>query len=274
MQLKALIRNIAKEKNISAQLVLQNFMLERLLERISISPYRENFILKGGFLVGAMVGLNSRATMDMDITIKGQPVTEETVKEMFIKIINIRIDDDIEFEFKSIGEIREGDDYYGYRLGLTGNFGVMKVPLKLDVTTGDVITPSAIEYSYQSLMNAKKIRVLAYNIETILAEKLEAMISRGDQSTRPRDYYDVYILWKLRKEEVNVAHLLSDILATAKKRGTLDQLKDYRKILETSKKSAVMKVQWTKYQRTFLYAKEVSFDEACDIAIEIMSKLL
>lgn len=198
MQLKAIIKNLAKEKHISAQLVMQNFMLERLLERISISKYQQNFILKGGFLIAAMVGLDTRATMDMDATIKGLPVNEQTVREMFEEICKIELDDDVTFSFRSIGEIREGDVYTGYRVSLSANYPPMAVPLKLDITTGDKITPKEIEYQFKLLLEDRSISVLAYNLETIMAEKLETVISRGDQNTRPRDYYDIYILGKLQ----------------------------------------------------------------------------
>lgn len=197
MQLKAVVKNIAKEKKISAQLVLQNYMLERFLERVSVSRYKENFIIKGGFLISSMVGLDSRATMDMDATIKNYPVSEDTVRKMVEEILRIDLPDDITFTFKSIGEIREGDEYTGYRVALSANYPPMAVPLKLDITTGDKITPREIEYEYKLMLEDRKIRVLAYNMATILAEKLETAISRGDQNTRPRDYYDIYILSKV-----------------------------------------------------------------------------
>lgn len=158
MQLKSLIKNIAKEKHISAQLVMQNFMLERLLERISVSRYQQNFILKGGFLIAAMVGLDTRATMDMDATIKGLPVNELTIREMFDEICKIELNDDVIFNFRSIGEIREGDEYTGYRVSLSANYPPMAVPLKLDLTTGDKITPKEIEYHFNLLWRKEVFR--------------------------------------------------------------------------------------------------------------------
>lgn len=152
MQLKAIMKKLAKENQISAQLVLQNYMLERFLERVSLSPYRDNYIIKGGFLISSMVGLNSRATMDMDATIKGYPVTQDTVQKMIEKILTVPVDDDITFTFKSIGEIREGDEYTGYRVALTADFPPMAVPLKLDITTGDKITPREIQYDYKLML--------------------------------------------------------------------------------------------------------------------------
>ena len=204
MQLKAIVRNMAKGKKISAQLVLQNYMLERFLERVSLSAYRDHLIIKGGFLIASMVGLDSRATMDMDTTIKSLPVSEEFIKKMIEEIIKIPMDDDITFSFNRIGEIREGDEYTGYRITLTANYPPMAVPLKLDITTGDKITPREIEYEYRLMVENRSIRVLAYNLATILAEKLETILSRGDQNTRPRDYYDVFILTKLQRENIDV----------------------------------------------------------------------
>lgn len=231
MQLKAFMKNMAKEKRVSAQLLLQNYMLERLLERVSLSRFRNNFILKGGFLIAAMVGLDTRATMDMDATIKGYPVTEQTIQNMFEEICKIGISDDITFTFKSIGEIREGDEYMGYRVALTANYSPMEVPLKLDITTGDAITPKEISFDYPLMLEERHITVLAYNPETVLAEKLETVISRSDLNTRPRDYYDVYILYKLWHQKIEMEKLKAALNATAVKRGSEEILKDYRNIM-------------------------------------------
>ena len=273
MQLKSIVKNISKEKRISAQLVLQNYMLERLLERISLSNYRNNFILKGGFLIASLVGLDTRATMDMDVTVKGEPLTEVNLKSIFDEIIEIQVDDDITFEFKSISDIREGDDYNGYRLHLSGNFPPMSVPLKLDVTTGDKMTPEEIQYDYKTMMDSKKISVLAYNLETILAEKLETILSRGDQTTRPRDYYDVYILWTLQYANINISHLSSALKATANKRGVLEIMKDYQNTMAIVLNSDFMQEQWRKYQRSFDYAKNIDFEKTCASVVDVMNKL-
>lgn len=182
---------MSKEKVIPAQLIMQNFMLERLLERISISKYQPHFILKGGFLIAAMVGLDTRATMDMDATIKGLPVTEEVVMQMFLDICDIQIE----------------DEYSGYRISLTANYPPMAVPLKLDITTGDNITPKEIMYEFKLILEARSIKILAYNLETVMAEKIETIITRGDQSTRPRDYYDIYILHELQGKNIDYISL-------------------------------------------------------------------
>ena len=273
MQLKAIIKKIAKEKNISAQLVMQNFMLERLLERISMSKYQRNFILKGGFLIAAMVGLDTRATMDMDATIKGLSINEETVKNMFEDICQIQLKDDITFSFQSISEIREGDEYTGYRVHLTANYPPMAVPLKLDITTGDKITPREVKYSFKLLLEDRSISILAYNLETVLAEKLETVISRGDQNTRSRDYYDVYTLKKLQFGNIDMVSLNQAITATSKKRGSYNVLADYKNIMLTVKNSRIMQEQWLAYQRNFEYAVDVNFEDACDTVVQIMDEI-
>lgn len=274
MQLKAIIKNLAKEKHISAQLVMQNFMLERLLERISISRYQQNFILKGGFLIAAMVGLDTRATMDMDATIKGLPVNEQTIRKMFEEICKIELDDEVTFCFRSIGEIREGDAYAGYRVSLSANYPPMEVPLKLDITTGDKITPKEIEYQFKLLLEDRSISVLAYNLETIMAEKLETVISRGDQNTRPRDYYDIYILARLQYSNIEPNALKAALWATTEKRGSTVVVEDYHRIMDTVKSSEIMQKQWDDYQKDFEYATDIAFGDACDTVVKMMESLI
>ena len=273
MQLKAYVKNLAKEKNISAQIVLQNYMLERLLERISVSKYHDNFILKGDFLLAAMVGLDTRATMDMDATIKGLPVTKETISEMFVEICKIHIDDDINFEFSGIADIREDDEYGGYRVSLSGNYPPMAVPLKIDITTGDKITPREMMYSFNLMFEERSINVLAYTVETILAEKLETIISRGDQNTRPRDFYDVYILNTLQKQNIDNKILKDAFAATVKKRGTEHIVSNYKEIIETVANSTVMNNQWTRYQKEFDYSKDINFKDICFMIKELLSSI-
>ncbi len=273
MQLKAIIKNLAKEKHISAQLVMQNFMLERLLERISVSKYQQNFILKGGFLIAAMVGLDTRATMDMDATIKGLPVNEQTIREMFGEICRIELDDDVSFSFRSIGEIREGDEYTGYRVSLLANYPPMAVPLKLDITTGDRITPKEIEYRFKLLLENRSILVLAYNLETIMAEKLETVISRGDQKTRTSDYYDTYILTKLQNAKINIERLKKALSATTEKRGSSIVVKNYRRIMNTVENSDIMQRQWNNYQKDFDYATDILFKDVCEAVVKLMGDL-
>jgi predicted nucleotidyltransferase component of viral defense system len=273
MQLKAVVKNIAKEKSISAQLILQNYMMERFLERISVSSYKDNFIIKGGFLIASMVGLDSRATMDLDATIKRYPMNKETIQKMVGEVIKIDLEDDITFTFRSIGEIREGDEYTGYRVALSANYLPMAVPIKLDITSGDKITPREIEYEYKLMMEERSIRVLAYNLATILAEKLETVISRGDQNTRSRDYYDIYILTKLQEENIDMESLMFALQATTKKRGSTDVVKQYRQIMEVVRSSEAMIRQWDNYRKNFDYADNIEFSETCNAVVRLMDRV-
>ena len=273
MQLKAVIKNLSKKKNISSTLVLQNYMLERFLERVSLSKYRDNYIIKGGFLIASMVGLDSRATMDMDATIKGYPVNEETIRKMIEEILAIPVPDDITFRFKSIGEIREGDEYAGYRVALSANYEKMAVPLKLDITTGDKITPHEIEYRYKLMMEDRSISVMAYNLSTVLAEKLETIVARGDQNTRPRDYYDVYILTKLQADNIDIPSLRAALTATVERRGSAELMNQYREIMDVVKGSDIMKRQWDNYRKDFGYAAGIEFKETCDAVVAVMNRI-
>ena len=259
MQLKAFIKKKAAEKNISAQLVMQNYMLERLLERISLSKYKRNFILKGGFLISAIVGLDTRATM--------------YIREIFEEICTIEISDDAHFELTDISDIREGDDYPGIRVSLKANYPPISVPLTVDVTTGDVITPGEIEYTFFLLFDDRTISIFAYNLETVLAEKIETVLSRGVANTRPRDFYDIHILWALRGAECSRKTLLQALEQTADKRGSREVLNLYTDIVAEIRESKQLREFWKKYQRTFDYAKDISFDDACDSVQCIMDSI-
>lgn len=274
MQLKALIKKKAEENNISAQLVMQNYMLERLLARISVSDYKENFILKGGFLISAMVGLDTRATMDLDTTIKGIGLTKERIEKMIRSISDIDLDDDIRFRMIKTADIRETDDYSGIRVYLTASYPPISVPLTIDVTTGDKITPKEIKYSFKPMFDEGVIEVFAYNLETVLAEKLETIISRGIANTRPRDFYDVYILYKLQYSNCDKTTLKKAIMSTSSKRGSTEIIKGYRGILEEIRKNDKMRSFWNKYQKEFDYAKDIDFDDICECVESIFNEII
>ena len=273
MQLKAIVNKMSKAKNISSQIIMQNYMLERLLERISLSPYQPNFILKGGFLIAAIVGLDTRATMDMDATLRGMPVNAETIAKMFEEICHIPVNDDIAFAIKRTEEIRENADYTGLRVTLEALYPPMTVPLKIDLTTGDKITPREIVYEYKLLLEQRSIKVLAYNLETLISEKLETVISRGDQNTRPRDYYDIYIIRQLLWQNINAGSLRSALRATAQNRNTLSLLGRYAEILQTVEKSDIMNSHWVKYQTQFDYAKDIRFKDICTTVKDILDSI-
>jgi len=202
-QLKALVRNLSKEKNVEAEIILRNFMLERLLERISISNYRNNFILKGGMLIAAIVGIDTRTTLDLDATIKAQILNEAEVTAIIDDILNVPIDDDVIFTFKSIEEIHEEADYPGYRVSIEAVLDKTRQVLKVDITTGDFVTPREVQYYFKLMFEDRTISIMAYNLETVLAEKFETVITRGVANTRMRDFYDIYILTATQPLDTN-----------------------------------------------------------------------
>ncbi len=274
MQLKAIVKNMAKSKKISAQIVLQNYMLERLLERISLSRYQSNFILKGGFLIASIVGLDTRATMDIDATIKGLKINAESIQNMLNEICAIEINDEVIFSLRRIEEIRESADYHGFRVALEAVYPPIKVPLKVDITTGDIITPKEINYEFRLLFDSRSIRILAYNLETIMAEKLETTIARGNQNTRPRDYYDIYIIRKLQWQNIDPRTLKEALLNTCQSRGTINIIKRYDEILKAVQTSDAMSEFWKDYQNQFDYARDIGFDHICHTIREILNDIL
>ena len=273
MQLKAKIKNMTMKTGIKANALLQNYMLERLLERISESEYKWNFILKGGMLISAMIGLGSRTTMDMDTTMKGIEFSKENLMNIFEKIIAIQIKDDIRFILKGIEEIRKEDDYGGYRISLEAIFDKIVVPIKVDLSTGDVITPKEIDFEFSLMFEDRKIEIPAYNIETILAEKYETIISRGILNTRARDFYDVYILANLYWEEFSNSEFKRALDSTASKRGTFEKMSKSRSVLEELRLDNNIKKIWDAYSKKFDYAKGIEFEDTL-VSIEKLSALL
>lgn len=262
MSLKAIINNIAKNNKVSAQSVLQTYMLERLLERISVSKYKDNFILKGGMLISAMLGIDSRTTMDIDTTIKGFELTEENVKTIMEEVCKIDLDDDIQLKINKVEEIRENDDYNGYRLTFEAKYAnSMPVIMKIDVTTGDKITYREIEYSFDLMLEDRKINIWSYNVETVLAEKFEAIIKRGVLGTRIRDFYDVHMLLKTQIKNINEKTLKVAIIYTAEHRKSEKVINDWKIVLEDLKEDNEMQNQWRKYQNNNFYAEGIEYKD-------------
>ena len=262
MSFKAIINNMAKENNVAAQSVLQTYMLERLLERISISKYKDNFILKGGMLISAMLGIDSRTTMDMDTTIKGFPLTKDNITNIMDEICNIEIDDNVTLKINKVELIREDDDYGGYRITFEAKYNnEMPIIMKIDITTGDKITYKEIEYSFTLMLEDRKIQIWSYNVETIIAEKFEAIVKRGVLSTRIRDYYDVYMLINTQNKIIDKKTLKDAITLTAQHRGTSEIIKDWKKIVEKIANDSKMRQQWKRYQKDNFYAEEIEYND-------------
>lgn len=260
MSLKAKICNIAKAKNIPAQVILQNYMFERLLVRLSASNYKDCFVLKGGMLVAAIVGLDNRATMDLDTTLKNLPLTPESIRNALEQIYAVPLQDDISFEIGAISPIRDDDIYGGYRVAMIAKFDTLVTPLTIDVSTGDIITPNAVTYQFSEIFNDKKsFELWAYNIETVMAEKVETILRRGVFNTRPRDYYDTYILATTQKYDKDV--FLRAMYATAAHRGTTEQIADISDILHNIEDSPELRAMWEKYRKQFAYAKGITYEQ-------------
>ena len=272
MSLKAKIRNIAKSKNLPAQVILQNYMFERFLNRLSASEYKEKFVLKGGMLVAAIVGIDNRATMDLDTTLKNLPLTPEAIEKALNEIFEIDLNDDVKFKFKGISPIREDDIYGGYRVALDAIYETIVTPMTIDVSTGDVITPNAVKFNFTGIFDDElAFEVWAYNIETVLAEKIETILRRSMFNTRPRDFYDAYIL--ITTQNFDKATFTEALNKTIEHRGTRNQINDFASTMEIVSESADLKRMWNNYQSQFPYAKDISFEEACNSIMELLAKI-
>lgn len=273
-QLKALVRNLTKGNSMQAQIIMRNYVMERFLERISLSKYKNNFILKGGMLVSAMVGLDTRSTMDIDTTIKNMPLSVENAKEMIEEIIAIPIDDGMTFSIKSIGEIMDEAEYSGVRANLEATLDTMRTPLKVDISTGDIITPKEVSYTFKLMFEERTISILAYNLETVLAEKMETVIARGVANTRLRDYYDLYILQNEYTHAINMEQFKTAFLATSKKRNSVQLIADGNRILKEIEDSEVMQGLWKSYQKKFSYAEDISWKRVMDSIEKLFAEIV
>ena len=271
MQLKARIKNMAAENHIPAQAVLQNYMLERLLERIAVSKYKDRFILKGGMLIASLVGIGSRTTMDMDATLIGYPLSEETIQEALSDTCALQLDDGISLALEHIAPIRDEDEYGGYRATILARYEGINTPLKIDITTGDIITPGAVPYAFHSGFEDKLIEIWAYNIETILAEKVETILRRSVLNTRLRDFYDVYIILKTQGKTIDKNILAAALNATSERRRSLAALRDMEEIIQAIRADEIMQQRWERYCKENYYASGIEFDEVIEVLIGILA---
>jgi len=261
MAFKSFIKNKSLELEIPPQVVLQNYMFERFLTRLEKSPYQYKFIIKGGFLIAALVGVGARTTMDLDVTIHGFPLTETSIEKIIQEIISVETDDLIDFRYIASEDIRPTDDYPGIRIKLEATYESIKVSLKLDLTTGDIITPGHIDFHYPMFSENRYIHLYSYNIESVLAEKIETIISRSVLNTRPRDFYDVFVLYRMYKEKISIQVLKEALINTSNKRGSLQQILDFESHIEAIMHDTRLHNFWKKYQNQYDYAKEVIFED-------------
>ena len=270
---KAKIKNMAKDRGIPAQQLQQNFLIEQVLKLIAKSSYKDSFIVKGGYLIGQLIGLDKRTTMDLDVTLKGTTLSQENLITIFEEILSDS-DDVFSFEVDKLEPIRQDDEYGGFSLKLNATFDTLREVVFIDITTGDKITPREITYSMPSLFTNETIEVWTYNLETVLAEKLETIISRGVASTRPRDRYDLFTLYHFRKDEINFDVLREALANTVEKRGSKEAIDIWESQLNSIETDKYQKQLWTRYQRQFKYAQDISFEKSVQIVKELMTTIM
>lgn len=270
--LKGKVRALAKKSNLKPQELLQMYLFERLLIRLEKSSYADKFILKGGLLISSMTGVAQRTTMDMDTTVTGMSMDEQSAIDAVSAICAVDAGDGIEYVFEKIKPIREDDEYANWRAHLRARYGKIDVPIKIDITTGDKIVPEKIEYSYPLMFEEGAVRILSYPLETVLAEKLETVISRGIANTRARDYYDIHILFRLKGTELRENTLRDALMATATKRGSLPKMIAYATVLEEVGSSSIMASIWESYAKSAPYAAGITFNDVIASTIDLAKR--
>ena len=272
-QLKGRIKNLAKENNADPRLLMRLYMMERFIERASVSKYKDNFIIKGGILVTSLVDISLRSTLDIDSTIKNQSISENDAKRMIDDICKIDIGDGVSFEVKDSSTIMDEMEYPGIRFTLNVIMDGLITPIKIDISTGDVITPRAIEYQYNFLLEDRTATLLSYNLETILAEKLQAILNRELLNTRMRDFYDIYVLFSMYENTINVDVLKEAFYATCKKRNSINLIKNSNLLINTISNSDVLENRWNEYQKKFAYVQGISYEDTINNIKILLDKI-
>ena len=271
--LKAKISKLAAKTNISNKYIIQTFMFEALLKRISVSEYKDKFIIKGGLLLSSIFGVNLRSTMDLDTTIKGLPLNMQTIENVINKIISIDLADNIKLKIENIKDIRLEDEYSGFNVNLKAEFDGVKTNLLIDITTGDVITYKEVEFKYYTLFDDEAINIMTYNYETIIAEKFETIIFRNIDNTRMKDYYDLYMFVNLKWNEINKDILRKAIINTSKKRNTENYIEDANIYIEMIQEDDRLKSLWNSYVSNYEYAKDITFEDTIK-TIKVINELV
>jgi hypothetical protein len=265
-QFKAKVRALAKEKQIDPQILMQEVVLDEIVDRISRSPYRDHLILKGGFLIASMVGV--------DTSIKGLPVNKDEVLKIFTEIADMNEPDgDVQLKIAKSDDIRVAADYAGFRIHIEAKIYTSIIDTKIDVSTGDTITPREISWHHHTIFNDQVITVMAYNMETILAEKLESMVARQELNSRMKDYYDLYLFDKVQRQNIDFKVLKDALLATAKLRGTEAMLPRYAEIITKLRASALLKQRWEKYRVAYVYSEGITYEATCNAALDLVNAI-
>ena len=270
MQLKDKLKNISKKENLDFNVLLRNYMYERFIERLAVSKYKNNFILKGGYYLSVLFGIDTRFTMDIDMSLKNQILSLENISEIIKEVINIDINDGVLIKFDEIGPIRDEDIYGGYRVKITVMLEQIRETFSIDIATGDPITPREIEFKYKTILDYKLLNLKSYNIETILAEKLETILSRKDLSSRLKDYYDIYLIYKMYFKNINIEHYRKAVENTFKKR---EYNGDIIETVNLIKESDILKTRWQAYSRKYKYARNINYSEVIECLDKIVEVL-
>ena len=272
-KLNNIIKKKSKGNNNLAHHLHQMFFFEHVLMRIEKSKYKDNIILKGGVLLSSIIGEDLRTTKDIDATLKSLPLNIESVKNIFEEILCIDIDDNVNFEIVNIKDIRLEDDYGGFRINVKGTYDKIRTNFFIEITTGDIITPREIKYKYNSIFEDKKINIMAYTIETIIAEKFESIISKNITTKRAKDFYDLYMLKNKQKKDINNKNLVKAITNTFNKRNTKFNIVNFKEIVEILENSNALKRVFTDYQSKLEYTKGVTFEDTINSLREIINIL-
>lgn len=273
IDIKEKAKIIEKNHNLNHYEILQRYMFERILERISVSDYRDNFILKGGLLLSAMFGIDNRTTKDMDTTITGIDVSKEKMVSVLNQILSINLNDSVKFDVVDITDIREEDEYGGNKYHIVGRKDNLKVNLEIDISTGDKVTPRELKFNYPLLFEDKTILINSYNIETILSEKIETILKRGKFNSRMKDFYDVYFFINNLKNEIDIDILKQAIENTFTKRDSFECLNDYEKIINSIRESEKIKKLWQTYSTKYKYANNIILEKILDLLLTFINEL-
>ena len=271
IKLKA--KELENKYNMNYYEALQRFMLERVLERISVSKYQENFILKGGLLLAIMFGIENRTTKDMDTTIKGIDISKNKIVKILNEILSIDLKDGTKFDIVNVTDIRQEDEYGGNKYHITGRINNTKVNLEIDISTGDKVTPKELKFKYPLLFENRSILINSYNIETILTEKIETVLRRGKYNSRMKDYYDIYLFLTKLKNDIDINILKEAINSTFTKRNSFEYLKDYDVIIDSIINNERIEKLWSIYSNKYKYAKCININEILNLLKKIIKNL-
>jgi predicted nucleotidyltransferase component of viral defense system len=270
-QVKGRIKNMAKQNSADARVLIRIYMMERFLERVAVSKYAGNFIIKGGILVTSMAGIAMRSTMDIDTSLRNLNLSEEDVHIIVNEVAAIELGDDVSFQIKEVSGIMDEMEYPGIRITMDALMGKMTTPIKLDISTGDIITPKAIEYSYKLMLEDRFIKLWSYNLETILAEKLQTVLVRGVLNTRMRDFYDVHILLAGYSKQIDTRILKQAFNATCNKRGSIQMEAQGAEIIREIAEDEKLKSLWSSYRKKYSYAADITYQAVIDSVTRLFS---